>query len=54
MFPGLAERHPSLAPTLERLGREHERIAVLLRGAEAGPFRRGSAEGAGRGRAARR
>lgn len=30
MFPGLAEQHPSLAPTLERLGKEHERIAVLL------------------------
>jgi deazaflavin-dependent oxidoreductase (nitroreductase family) len=30
MFPGLAERHPSLAPTSERLAKEHERIAVLL------------------------
>lgn len=30
MFPSLAERHPSLAPTLERLAREHERIAVLV------------------------
>ncbi|NUR90593.1 MAG: nitroreductase family deazaflavin-dependent oxidoreductase [Nonomuraea sp.] len=31
MFPGLAERHPSLAPVLERLAEEHERITVLLR-----------------------
>jgi len=30
MFPGLAEQHPSLAPTLARLAKEHERIAVLL------------------------
>jgi iron-sulfur cluster repair protein YtfE (RIC family) len=30
MFPGLAEWHPSLAPTLERLAKEHERIAALL------------------------
>ncbi|MFC7647610.1 hemerythrin domain-containing protein [Streptosporangium lutulentum] len=30
MFPGLAERHPSLAPALERLAKEHERITVLL------------------------
>ncbi|MEO3798250.1 nitroreductase/quinone reductase family protein [Nonomuraea sp. B10E15] len=30
MFPGLAEGHPSLAPTLERLAKEHERIAALL------------------------
>lgn len=30
MFPGLAEQHPSLAPTLERLAKEHERITVLL------------------------
>lgn len=30
MFPGLAEQHPSLAPALERLAREHERIAVLV------------------------
>lgn len=30
MFPGLAEQHPSLAPTLERLAKEHERVTVLL------------------------
>lgn len=30
MFPGLAEQHPSLAPTLERLAEEHERVTVLL------------------------
>ncbi|MFI6921284.1 nitroreductase/quinone reductase family protein [Nonomuraea spiralis] len=30
MFPALAERHPSLAPTIERLSREHERIGVLV------------------------
>ncbi|WP_131736953.1 nitroreductase/quinone reductase family protein [Actinomadura roseirufa] len=30
MFPGLAERHPSLAPVLERLAREHERVAELV------------------------
>ncbi|WP_440073373.1 nitroreductase/quinone reductase family protein [Streptosporangium sp. OZ121] len=30
MFPFLAGRHPELAPTLERLSREHERITVLI------------------------
>jgi deazaflavin-dependent oxidoreductase (nitroreductase family) len=30
MFPGLAERHPELAATMDRLRLEHERIAVLL------------------------
>jgi iron-sulfur cluster repair protein YtfE (RIC family) len=30
MFPGLAEQHPSLAPTLKRLAKQHERITVLL------------------------
>ncbi|MFF0580029.1 nitroreductase/quinone reductase family protein [Streptosporangium saharense] len=30
MFPALAERHPSLAPALERLTREHGRVAVLV------------------------
>lgn len=30
MFPALAEEHPDLAPTLERLGKEHERVATLL------------------------
>jgi deazaflavin-dependent oxidoreductase (nitroreductase family) len=30
MFPALAEQHPELAPTLDRLSREHERIAALL------------------------
>ena len=30
MFPLLAERHPALAPALDRLREEHERIAALL------------------------
>ncbi|MFC3573198.1 nitroreductase/quinone reductase family protein [Streptomyces yaanensis] len=30
MFPFLADRHPELAPVLDRLRREHERIAALL------------------------
>lgn len=30
MFPFLADRYPELAPTLERLSREHERIATLV------------------------
>ncbi|MGJ6966682.1 nitroreductase/quinone reductase family protein [Streptosporangium sp. G11] len=30
MFPFLAGRHPELAPTLERLSREHEKIAALI------------------------
>ncbi|MFD0660428.1 hemerythrin domain-containing protein [Thermocatellispora tengchongensis] len=30
MFPALAGRHPELAPVMDRLGREHERMAVLL------------------------
>ena len=30
MFPVLAERHPELAPTIERLGHEHQRIAALV------------------------
>jgi len=30
MFPYLAGRHPELAPTLERLSREHEKIATLI------------------------
>ncbi|MGW4113225.1 nitroreductase/quinone reductase family protein [Actinosynnema sp. NPDC004786] len=29
-FPALRERFPDLAPTLDRLGEEHERIAALL------------------------
>jgi deazaflavin-dependent oxidoreductase (nitroreductase family) len=29
LFPFLADRHPELAPTLDRLGREHEQIADL-------------------------
>ncbi|WP_371548322.1 nitroreductase/quinone reductase family protein [Streptomyces sp. NBC_00554] len=30
LFPFLADRHPELAPTLDRLAKEHERIAELL------------------------
>jgi len=30
MFPFLADRHPELAPALDRLRHEHERIAALL------------------------
>ncbi|MFE9768895.1 nitroreductase/quinone reductase family protein [Streptomyces sp. NPDC005808] len=30
LFPLLADRHPELAPTLDRLGQEHEQIAELL------------------------
>ncbi|MEU5401503.1 nitroreductase/quinone reductase family protein [Streptomyces sp. NPDC005963] len=30
MFPVLARRHPEAAPVLERLGREHQKIAVLV------------------------
>ncbi|WP_214412725.1 nitroreductase/quinone reductase family protein [Sphaerisporangium fuscum] len=30
IFPLLAQRHPDLAPTLERLSVEHEKIAALL------------------------
>lgn len=30
MFPALAEQHPELAPTMQRLNREHERMARLL------------------------
>ncbi|MFI7537435.1 nitroreductase/quinone reductase family protein [Streptosporangium sp. NPDC049376] len=30
MFPVLAEQHPSLAPVLERLAKEHERVAALV------------------------
>jgi deazaflavin-dependent oxidoreductase (nitroreductase family) len=30
LFPFLADRHPELAPTLTRLGEEHERIAALV------------------------
>ncbi|GAA2367965.1 nitroreductase/quinone reductase family protein [Nonomuraea africana] len=30
MFPALAARHPELAPTLERLGEEHQKIAALI------------------------
>jgi deazaflavin-dependent oxidoreductase (nitroreductase family) len=30
MFPFLAERHPELAPTMDRLHAEHEKVAVLL------------------------
>lgn len=30
MFPFLAERYPGFAPVLERLSREHERIAALV------------------------
>ena len=30
MFPGLAERYPELAPTMQRLHTEHEQIARLL------------------------
>ncbi|GAB2963987.1 nitroreductase/quinone reductase family protein [Streptomyces heilongjiangensis] len=30
LFPFLADRHPELAPTLARLGEEHERIADLV------------------------
>jgi deazaflavin-dependent oxidoreductase (nitroreductase family) len=30
MFPALGESHPELAPVLERLRREHERVAELL------------------------
>jgi deazaflavin-dependent oxidoreductase (nitroreductase family) len=30
MFPALAAQHPELAPTIERLGVEHEKIAALL------------------------
>jgi len=30
MFPFLAQRHPELAPTVDRLNREHDKIAVLL------------------------
>ncbi|MFF3442699.1 nitroreductase/quinone reductase family protein [Streptosporangium sp. NPDC002721] len=30
LFPFLAGRHPELAPTLERLSREHEKIAALV------------------------
>jgi hemerythrin-like domain-containing protein len=30
IFPSLAERHPELVPTLDRLSQEHQRIAALL------------------------
>ncbi|MFC8915707.1 nitroreductase/quinone reductase family protein [Streptomyces sp. NPDC047821] len=30
LFPMLGERHPELAPVMDRLKREHERIAALL------------------------
>ncbi|MET9427557.1 nitroreductase/quinone reductase family protein [Streptomyces sp. NPDC003036] len=30
LFPMLADRHPGLAPVMDRLKREHERIAALL------------------------
>ncbi|MEU8848620.1 nitroreductase/quinone reductase family protein [Streptomyces sp. NPDC048564] len=30
LFPFLADRHPEFAPTLTRLGEEHERIAALV------------------------
>jgi hemerythrin-like domain-containing protein len=30
IFPFLAGRHPELAPTLDRLRREHQKIAALL------------------------
>ncbi len=30
MFPFLAEHHPELAPTLDRLRQEHQKIAALL------------------------
>ncbi|QGV80718.1 nitroreductase/quinone reductase family protein [Streptomyces ficellus] len=30
LFPALADRHPELAPVVDRLRQEHERIAVLL------------------------
>jgi len=30
MFPFLAGRHPELTPTLERLSREHEKVAALV------------------------
>ncbi|MFF6983407.1 nitroreductase/quinone reductase family protein [Streptomyces sp. NPDC008343] len=30
LFPFLADRHPQFAPTLARLGEEHERIAALV------------------------
>lgn len=30
MFPAIAERHPELAPVIDRLRREHERIAILV------------------------
>ncbi|WP_369271919.1 nitroreductase/quinone reductase family protein [Streptomyces sp. R11] len=30
LFPFLADRHPEFAPTLARLGEEHERIAALV------------------------
>ncbi|WP_113704122.1 nitroreductase/quinone reductase family protein [Nonomuraea lactucae] len=30
MFGSLAHRHPELAPTIDRLRREHEKVAVLL------------------------
>jgi deazaflavin-dependent oxidoreductase (nitroreductase family) len=30
VFPYLAERHPDLAPVLERLDREHQKVAALL------------------------
>nr|BFE84437.1 hypothetical protein GCM10020093_070380 [Planobispora longispora] len=30
MFPALAGRHPELAPVMERLRQEHEKIAALL------------------------
>ncbi|MFI1016733.1 nitroreductase/quinone reductase family protein [Streptomyces sp. NPDC020965] len=30
MFPMLGERHPELAPVLDRLRREHEKIAALI------------------------
>ncbi|GAB2945200.1 nitroreductase/quinone reductase family protein [Micromonospora polyrhachis] len=30
MFPALAAQHPDLAPTIDRLGVEHEKIAALL------------------------
>ncbi|WP_020574828.1 nitroreductase/quinone reductase family protein [Actinopolymorpha alba] len=29
-FPAIAERHPALAPTLDRLREEHQKIAALL------------------------